>query len=243
MMLFLMKKVQVRSSIYLLLKISILFLLICNGVIYIGAQSLEQHPIRQVSGKKFTRYNYNEEGKLVNRQSFRVGEVQKQRRSFYIPIYIKFYDDEDQLKDSAKTRFYCRPEHSRMVLNILPFTSGVSHKKVRIKAMNGAYLYPSHPSPHQLLPDRRFKLSVLTGMMYLLGSKTIVEIYDRQVVEVQPAQDRYKINSEITLHTYLWGVPFYDIHYEVVEWLSETKGLLKQKFINSQGSYFIIRAT
>ncbi len=210
--------------------------------ISLQGQSLAQLPIEQVNNQTFKRYNYNSQSALINSQVFQIGQLIQNTSGYYLPIRIYFYNEKSHLTDSLKTRFYCNPEDQKMILNLVPFSPNQASNKVKIKALNGKGLYPVDPSSTKGIPDRKFKLKVIGGWMSLLGSNSVIHIYNRQVVHIgKDPQKWYKMTSKVTLNTYVWGMNFHEVHYSLTEWLYASGTLIKQIFKKEDNSYFIIK--
>lgn len=197
--------------------------------------------ITEISGNKYEKKSYDENGSLRSYQMFHLGIIESKRGYYELPMWTYSYDGNKQLKDSAETRLRCDFENSNLNMNIFPFAEKAVNKTVILSTEGSHLIYPKNPETDNELEIVEFVMAIDGGVLDLFGSKTVIKLFDRKVIADQMDKSKYVINSTMTIKSYLIGIRILAITYRVEELISNSKGILEQKFTEPTGAYFTLK--
>lgn len=190
--------------------------------------------IEQIAAKKIIRENFDENGKLKGTQVFLMGELKRKDNIYEVDVVTELYDENMKQIRKYTTSYTCNPDEYDVLINVFPFTNpNKTEIKVNVTSNNFQRLYDL--TEDGKLEDIHLKMSVESGVLNFLGSKSMVTIKNRQR-EVENGE--VKIISDATIEAYILGLKFKTIDYSVEEHLSQSFTLKQQIFKNKDGSYF-----
>lgn len=185
--------------------------------------------IGQISGRSIVRENFDGQGTLLNKQTFKVGEIMEKNGNYAINVVAQMFDRDNKPTDTYSTLYSCKPDQASMMVMAFPFSDPGS-KETEINASSTGFkgLYDLDH-----LRDIEMKLTFDSGLLNFFGSKSLIRIYGRTWDNGQN-----ELDSKIEIKAYALGIRIKQLHYTVKEELNED-GLLKfQKFTEEDQSYF-----
>jgi len=190
--------------------------------------------IEQIAAKKIIRENFDKNGKLKGTQIFLMGELKRKDNIYEVDVVTELYDENMKQIRKYTTSYTCNPDEYDVLINVFPFTNpNKTEIKVNVTSNNFQRLYDL--TEDGKLEDIHLKMSVESGVLNFLGSKSLVTIKSRQL-EVENGE--VKIISDAIIEAYILGLKFKTIDYSVEEHLSQSFTLKQQIFKNKDGSYF-----
>lgn len=192
--------------------------------------------IGQIAGREITRLSFDENENLVDKQIFRIGQIQYNDNDLSVKVITEFYDEKDSLESKYVTTYRCNPEQADLMLLIFPWANRNSDKlAIEIKSDDFKSLYDF--STGGQLQDTHIKMTIESGALSFFGSKSTIELTDR---EVSLDRDVFKVQGKITIKAYLMGIKIKTIEYEIEELFGRNRLLKKQTFSKNDGSYFVL---
>src|SRR5690606_5168721 len=190
--------------------------------------------IEQIAAKKIIREDFDKNGKLKGTQIFLMGELKRKDNIYEVDVVTELYDENMKQIRKYTTSYTCNPDEYDVLINVFPFTNpNKTEIKVNVTSNNFQRLYDL--TEDGKLEDIHLKMSVESGVLNFLGSKSLVTIKSRQL-EVENGE--VKIISDAIIEAYILGLKFKTIDYSVEEHLSQSFTLKQQIFKNKDGSYF-----
>lgn len=197
----------------------------------IGAQN--KMLIGQLSKKLVIRENFDKNNNLINKQTFKVGEIIETNDYFEIKVITQLFDKNGKPIDKYNTIYRCKPDESSILVMVFPFSNSNSKKtKINSTSVNFKELYDMGN-----LEDVEMEISFDSGLLDFFGSKSILKLYDRKL---QSNKTNKVIQSKLNIKAYALGIRIKKFEYKVIEKLSLEGLLLFQKFTEKDGSYFMI---
>ena len=190
--------------------------------------------IDQFEGRLIERENFDENNKLIDKQSFKVGKIVKNNNYYSIKIHTKTFDNREKLIEEFTINYKCKPEESSLMLMIIPFTKSKANQKTMVIAKSSDFkkLYDLDN-----LRDIEVELKLESGLLKALGSKSKIKIYDRVIV----LKGKEKIiESKVNLKVYALGIRVKYLKYKIIEKFTQEETLFFQKFVMNNGSYFTV---
>ncbi len=216
-----------------------IFLLTDNPSVF--GQNGRSMLITEISGNKYEKKSYDKGGSIKSYQMFHLGTIESKGKYYELPMKTYSYDRNKQLKDSAETRLRCDFENSNLNMNIFPFAEKAVNKTVILSTEGSHLIYPKNPETDNELETVEFVMAIDGGVLDLFGSRTVIKLLDRKVIADQMDKSKYVINSTMTIKSYLIGIRILAITYRVEELISNSKGILEQKFTEPTGAYFTLK--
>lgn len=221
----------------------LLILLIQLSSKTIVAQGNKQMFMFQVDGNNYTKKSYDKKGKLKSSQIFKVGEVKKDEGLHTMPLKVYSYDKNNKLKDSAETKYTCKPSAGEIFMNVFPFAEFSVNKTVKIELNSGNAFYPATWETGQEIADISFSLSLEGGVLGTFGTSSKIRIYDRKITAHDTLKNTYTITAKMEVKAYMFGLRMDTIEFTIEETVHPQKGIIKQYFKESTGEYFTIKLT
>ena len=219
----------------------IMLILYCATLFHVGetsAQGIEEMLLYQIEGNQYLRKNFDAQGHMKNYQTIDVGELKFSTGIIESKMTVVNYDRKGNLLSASQTTIRCNPEEREVLMGVFPFAGAKSDKALKIELKKGASLYPNDWFNKNSLPDFNFKLQVEGGVAGFLGTESQTAITQRKVM-LQP-NGLYKVSGKMTLNAYLAGINISTTVYDFFEYIDLLKGIVWQKFVNSNGEYFTI---
>lgn len=189
--------------------------------------------IEQLSNRLVTRQNFDKNNLLLNKQVFKVGQIEKLNNNYEIKVLTKMYDKNEKLKDTYTTTYSCNIDKVSIMVMILPFTNSKATKTtINTKSNNFKDLYNL-----DRLEDIELDLNFESGMLNFIGSKSRIKFYDRRLDTIK---GKVFIKSKLTAKAYAFGLKIKQIEYNITEELNAKGFLINQKFTETNGSFFIV---
>ncbi len=206
------------------------FLFLLNAIslsIYVQNDML----IKQLSNRLVVRENFDKNKKLINKQTFNVGNVIKTNDYLEIDIVTELIDKNEKVIDKYATIYRCKPNESSIMVMLLPFSKPNSKKtKINSISKNFKELYNLNN-----LEDVEIQINFDSGLLNFFGSKSKIKMYDR-VLKNNNIENI--ISSKLNAKAYALGVRIKQLNYTVIEKLTLNGLLTFQKFTEEDGSYF-----
>lgn len=179
--------------------------------------------IEQLSNKMVTRENFDEKRKLLNKQTFKVGEARKTEDFYEVEVITELFDREGKLLDKYQTYYKCKPNESSVMVMAFPFSKAKS-KETKISSISENFkeLYDLNA-----LENIELQIDFDSGLLDFFGSKSKITIYDRTL---KFAENKKIITSKLKLKAYALGIRFKQFEYSVIEKLNSVNQLYFQKF-------------
>lgn len=225
------------------MKIVRLFLVIVaiySGQLCLG-QSDESMLIFEISGNKYEKKTYDKSGSLKTSQMYHLGKIISNGSFFELPMTIFSYDKQGQLLDSAQTKLKCDLQNRSLFMSIFPFSEKAVNKTVILKSNGPPLNYLQQPKVDETLQNVEFEMTIEGGALDFFGSRTVIELVNRQVTAYSTKESEYEMRSIMSVKSFLVGLKIWSASYQLVELISTEKGLVEQKFTESDGSYFTIK--
>lgn len=185
--------------------------------------------IGQISGRVVIRENFDENGSLLNKQTFKASETIKKNGYYEIEVVTELFDKDKKLTDKYTTTYRCKPDEASVVVMAFPFSNPKS-KKTEINTTSKKFkeLYNLDN-----LKNIELEMSFDSGLLNFFGSKSTIKIYDRKM-----DGNQNNIKSKINIKAYALGIRIKQLNYNVIEKLNENGLLTFQKFTEEDNSYF-----
>lgn len=205
----------------------ILFFILFNLTIYGQTKML----IEQISGRTVVRENFDKDGTLLNKQSFKAGEIIKKDGYYKIEVATELFDNKKINIEKYTTIYQCKPDETSIMVMAFPFTKPNSKEtEINSSTTNFTELYDLGS-----LKDIELEMSFNYGLLNFFGSKSLIKIYNRQL---KTNKANMQIESKINIKAYAIGIRIKQLNYTVIEQLNNNNLLMFQKFTETDGSYF-----
>ena len=187
--------------------------------------------IEQIAGKTIIRENFDKGSQLIDKQIFRISNIEKSSNSYSVEITTELYRKDGSPDEKYKTYYTCKPGESSVIVMVFPFFAPKS-KKIGIETQSSDYkdIYDLNN-----LKDIHLKLSFDSGILSFFGSKNNIKIYNRQLATGSSTKT---LNSQIGIKAYLLGIKVKTISYKLTEIFDENNNLISQEFRAKDGGYF-----
>lgn len=205
-----------------------LFLLLLS---VLDANAQNDMLIGQFTNKTVVRENFDKDGKFLNKQTFKAGQLEKSNGYYELEVLTELFDKTGKPKDKYTTTYRCDQNHTNIMVMVFPFSNPES-KKAKISASSKDFkdLYNQNN-----IKEIELEIGFDSGLLNFFGSKSMVKIYDRKLRKAGP---NVQITSMINVKAYALGIRIKQLNYTVNENL-DNRGLLSfQKFTENDGSYF-----
>jgi len=187
--------------------------------------------ISQLSERMVTRENYDKNGKLINNQTFQIGNVTETEKYYEIEVVTELFDESGKSTDKYTTSYRCKPEESSTIVMVFPFYNPKKMAtEINTTSKNFKDLYDLNN-----LEDIELEINFDSGLLNFFGSKSKIKIYNRNLVTDDTTKT---IRSKLTAKAYALGIRIKQFEYTVVEKLTNKNLLSFQKFTEEDGSYF-----
>ncbi|WP_452600717.1 hypothetical protein [Pontimicrobium sp. MEBiC06410] len=205
----------------------ILFFILFNLTIYGQTKML----IEQISGRTVVRENFDKDGTLLNKQSFKAGEIIKKDGYYKIEVATELFDNKKINIEKYITIYQCKPDETSIMVMAFPFTKPNSKEtEINSSTTNFTELYDLGS-----LKDIELEMSFNSDLLNFFGSKSLIKIYNRQL---KTNKANMQIESKINIKAYAIGIRIKQLNYTVIEQLNNNNLLMFQKFTETDGSYF-----
>ncbi len=185
--------------------------------------------IDQISGRFVVRENFDEEGALLNKQTFNAGKAISINEYYEIEVITELFDKDKKSTDKYTTTYRCKPDEASIMVMAFPFTNPKSKEtEINTISKNFKELYDLDN-----LKAIELEMTFDSGLLNFFGSKSIIKIYDRKL-----DGNKNNIKSKINIEAYAWGIRIKQLNYTVSEKLNGNGLLSFQKFTEADGSYF-----
>ena len=185
--------------------------------------------IGQISGRTIVRENFDKDGMLLNKQTFKAGKIIKEDRYYQIEVITELFNDKEKSEEKYTTTYRCKPDEASIMVMAFPFAKPNSKEtEIKTNSINFKEIYDLDN-----LEDIELKMSFDSGLLNFFGSKSIIKIYDRTLKD-----NKTNINSKINIKAYAWGIRIKQLNYTVNEKLNGNGLLTFQKFTEEDNSYF-----
>jgi len=187
--------------------------------------------IEQMAGKTVIRENFDKGSQLIDKQIFRISNIEKSSNIYSVEVTTELYKKEGTLDDKYKTYYTCKPGQSSVIVMVFPFFAPKS-KKIGIETQS-----PDFKTMYDLsnLKDIHLKLSFDSGILNFFGSKNNIKIFNRKLAT---GPNTKTLNSQVDIRAYMLGIKVKTISYKVAEIFDENSNLISQEFRANDGSYF-----
>lgn len=187
--------------------------------------------VGQISGRTIARENFDEDGVLLNKQTFEAGKIIEKKGYYQIVVVTELFDEEKKPTEKYTTTYRCKPDETRIMVMALPFAKPNSKEtEINSSTKNFTKLYDLVN-----LKDIELEMSFDSGLLNFFGSKSLIRIYDRQL---NTDKANIQIESKINIKAYALGIRIKQLNYTVIEELNNNYLLTFQKFTETDGSYF-----
>ncbi len=193
--------------------------------------------ISQIDGNRYTRKNFDGNGKLKDYQTIEIGLPIFSGDKIDIKMTVTTYDTRGNIKGTTQSTLVCTPESKQVLMGVFPFAGNKSKKSLIVNMDRGAIMYPSGWRKLTELPDFNFTLNLKGGAAGFIGTKSDVSIVNRKV---DYSDKKYSVSGEIALKAYAFGIKIAAIKYKYFEEIDDQKGIVYQKFTAEKGDYFTI---
>tara|TARA_R110002073_G_scaffold5410_6_gene33383 strand:+ start:2303 stop:2983 length:681 start_codon:yes stop_codon:yes gene_type:complete len=187
--------------------------------------------IRQLSERTVVRENYDKNGKLINNQTFQIGNVTETEKYYEIEVVTELFDESGKSTDKYTTSYRCKPEESSTIVMVFPF---YNPKKMATEINTTSKSFKELYDLNNL-EDIELEINFDSGLLNFFGSKSKIKIYNRNLVISDTTKT---IRSKLTAKAYALGIRIKQFEYKVVEKLNNKNLLSFQKFTEEDGSYF-----
>lgn len=206
----------------------VLFLLLLN---FSSLNAQNNMLIDQLANKLILRKNYDENGDLIDKQTFKAGKITESKGELKLKVITKLFDKSGKIKDKYNTIYRCQPKESQLMIMAFLFSDPQSKEiEISTTSKNFKNLYALNN-----LKDIEVKIDFDSS---LLGSKSFIKIYDRTS---QVLRNQIHINSKLIVKAYALGIRVKKLHYTIFEKLNKNGFLTFQKFKKEDSSYFTIK--
>jgi len=187
--------------------------------------------IRQLSERTVVRENFDINGKLINNQTFQIGNVTETEKYYEIEVVTELFDESGKSTDKYTTSYRCKPEESSTIVMVFPF---YNPKKMATEINTTSKSFKELYDLNNL-EDIELEINFDSGLLNFFGSKSKIKIYNRNLVTDDTTKT---IRSKLTAKAYALGIRIKQFEYTVVEKLNNKNLLSFQKFTEEDGSYF-----
>lgn len=219
---------------YCIIKLGLFLLFVFSAGSTVGQNNML---IRKLSGKEIQRLSYDKKGNLESRQVFQISKLDSSQEILSVKMEVQVFNRKGKLENRYSSTYTCRPDKSDILLSVIPLSANKNTKYVVEANTNNFESLYNFSDKFTQLKDIAIDVNVKSGVLGFLGSKSKITISNRNLIR---KEQNYTINSDLTVDAFLLGVIIKSVQYHVVENLSNDKSLLNQKFINLDGSYFVI---
>jgi len=196
-----------------------------------GLKAQNEMLISQLSERMVTRENYDKNGKLINNQTFQIGNVTETEKYYEIEVVTELFDESGKSTDKYTTSYRCKPEESSTIVMVFPFYNPKKMAtEINTTSKNFKELYDLNN-----LDDIELEINFDSGLLNFFGSKSKIKIYNRNLVTDDTTKT---IRSKLTAKAYALGIRIKQFEYTIVEKLTNKNLLSFQKFTEEDGSYF-----
>ncbi len=196
-----------------------------------GLKAQNEMLISQLSERMVTRENYDKNGKLINNQTFQIGNVTETEKYYEIEVVTELFDESGKSTDKYTTSYRCKPEESSTIVMVFPFYNPKKMAtEINTTSKNFKELYDLNN-----LDDIELEINFDSGLLNFFGSKSKIKIYNRNLVTDDTTKT---IRSKLTAKAYALGIRIKQFEYTIVEKLTNKNLLSFQKFTEKDGSYF-----
>ncbi|MFD0863920.1 hypothetical protein ACFQ1M_17020 [Sungkyunkwania multivorans] len=187
--------------------------------------------IGQISGRTVARENFDEDGVLLNKQTFEAGKIIEKKGYYQIEVVTELFDEEKKPTEKYTTTYRCKPDETSIMVMAFPFAKPNSKEtEINSSTKNFTKLYDLVN-----LKDIELEMSFDSGLLNFFGSRSLIRIYDRQL---NTDKANIQIESKINIKAYALGIRIKQLNYTVIEELNNNNLLIFQKFTEVDGSYF-----
>lgn len=187
--------------------------------------------IEQITGRTVARENFDEDGVLLNKQTFEAGKIVEKNGYYQIEVVTELFDEEKKPTEKYATTYRCKPDETSIMVMAFPFAKPNSKEtEINSSTRNFTELYDLDN-----LKDIELEMSFDSGLLNFFGSKSLIRIYDRQL---KVDKTNIQIASKINIKAYALGIRIKQLDYSVIEQLNNDNLLVFQKFTETDGSYF-----
>jgi len=187
--------------------------------------------IGQISGRTIARENFDEDGVLLNKQTFEAGKIIEKKGYYQIVVVTELFDEEKKPTEKYTTTYRCKPDETSIMVMAFPFAKPNSKEtEINSSTKNFTKLYDLGN-----LKDIEIEMNFDSGLLNFFGSKSLIRIYDRQL---NTDKANIQIESKINIKAYALGIRIKQLNYTVIEELNNNNLLIFQKFTEVDGSYF-----
>lgn len=205
----------------------ILFLILFN----VPMNGQTEMLIGQISGRTVARENFDEDGVLLNKQTFEAGKIIEKKGYYQIEVVTELFDEEKKPTEKYTTTYRCKPDETSIMVMAFPFAKPNSKEtEINSSTKNFTKLYDLVN-----LKDIELEMSFDSGLLNFFGSRSLIRIYDRQL---NTDKANIQIESKINIKAYALGIRIKQLNYTVIEELNNNNLLIFQKFTEVDGSYF-----
>ncbi|WP_240315478.1 hypothetical protein [Aquimarina longa] len=187
--------------------------------------------VGQISGRTIARENFDEDGVLLNKQTFEAGKIIEKKGYYQIVVVTELFDEEKKPTEKYTTTYRCKPDETSIMVMAFPFAKPNSKEtEINSSTKNFTKLYDLGN-----LKDIEIEMNFDSGLLNFFGSKSLIRIYDRQL---NTDKANIQIESKINIKAYALGIRIKQLNYTVIEELNNNYLLTFQKFTETDGSYF-----
>src|SRR5690606_22403653 len=187
--------------------------------------------IGQISGRFIVRENFDEEGAVLNKQTFKAGKAISINEYYEIEVITELFYKDKNSTDKYKTTYRCKPYEATMLVMAFPFSNPKSKEtEISTTSQNFKELYDL-----DILEAIELEMTFDSGLLNFFGSKSTIKIYDRKL-----NGNKNNIKSKISIKAYALGIRIKHLNYTVNEQLNGNGLLSFQKFTEADGSYFTV---
>ena len=205
----------------------ILFLILFN----VPMNGQTEMLIGQISGRTIARENFDEDGVLLNKQTFEAGKIIEKKGYYQIEVVTELFNEEKKPTEKYTTTYRCKPDETSIMVMAFPFAKPNSKEtEINSSTKNFTKLYDLGN-----LKDIELEMNFDSGLLNFFGSKSLIRIYDRQL---NTDKVNIQIESKINIKAYALGIRIKQLNYTVIEELNNNYLLTFQKFTETDGSYF-----
>jgi len=205
----------------------ILFLILFN----VPMNGQTEMLIGQISGRTVARENFDEDGVLLNKQTFEAGKIIEKKGYYQIEVVTELFNEEKKPTEKYTTTYRCKPDETSIMVMAFPFAKPNSKEtEINSSTKNFTKLYDLGN-----LKDIELEMNFDSGLLNFFGSKSLIRIYDRQL---NTDKVNIQIESKINIKAYALGIRIKQLNYTVIEELNNNYLLTFQKFTETDGSYF-----
>lgn len=196
----------------------------------------------EIDENQYEKCNFDQKGELQSYQKLKVGSISQRNDIYRLPVELFSYNAEGELQDTTKTIYTCNPNEQNIFVNIFPYSDYGKGGEIKVKSEDSNSFYPVDPDAGWQMGPIHFEMKINKGIVGFLGGKSKIKMYDRHVVPNDTlAAGRYEIDSKVELSVYVMGIKVKGLDYRVSEIVDKERGLVYQKFMAGDGSYFVIR--